>query len=117
VYFLDGQARVALTEVPPVVLSEVMRDLDLAVSVAHTTGTWWSPSSITNRAALLAALVADLGIPGVTVDGHVARVEGSRAAYRVHLGSGSIHLDPGGYLCVVPAGFAARPNARLFLHS
>ncbi|WP_452094400.1 DUF7737 domain-containing protein [Dactylosporangium darangshiense] len=42
-------------------------------------------------------------------------MRGSRATYRVHLNSGSIHVEPGGYLCVVPADFGARPHQRLFL--
>ncbi|MFC7549878.1 DUF4132 domain-containing protein [Plantactinospora sp. GCM10030261] len=114
-YFLAGTDRVPLSEVPPVPFSEVMRDLDLAVSVGYVDGGWWSDAGAESRAALLGALVADLGLPGVTVDGRVARIEGTRATYRVHLGSGSIHLEPGGHLCVVPAGFAGRPHDRLFL--
>jgi hypothetical protein len=42
-------------------------------------------------------------------------VRGNRATYRVHLTSGSIHVDPDGYLCVVPASFGATAHRRLFL--
>ena len=42
-------------------------------------------------------------------------VRGSRATYRVHLTSGSIHVEPGGYLCVVPASFGTPAHRRLFL--
>jgi hypothetical protein len=31
------------------------------------------------------------------------------------LGSGSIHVEPAGYLCVVPDSAAAKPDRRLFL--
>ena len=42
-------------------------------------------------------------------------VHGTRATYRVHLTSGSIHVEPGGYLCVVPTSFGGSAHGRLFL--
>lgn len=56
------------------------------------------------RGAMLRELAPVLGLQGrVAVDGHFAYVEGTRARYRVHLGSGNIHLEPSGtYLCIVP---------------
>jgi hypothetical protein len=114
VRFLDGDDEMTLTAVPPIVLSEVMRDLDLVASVAGTEPYEWSPRS-NARAELLAALIADLGLDRVHVDGHFAVVRGHRATYRVHLTSGSIHIEPGGYLCIVPAGFGEQPHRRLFL--
>ncbi|MFB8007150.1 hypothetical protein [Nocardia sp. NPDC056000] len=83
-------------------------------SVAGT-GDYGSDACAATRAAMLAALIGALGIDRVTVDGNVAVVRGSRATYRVHLTSGSIHVQPGGYLCVVPAGFGQRRHDRLFL--
>ncbi|MEV4276012.1 DUF7737 domain-containing protein [Actinoplanes xinjiangensis] len=114
--FLRDGATVPLTDVPPVVFSEVMRDLDLVVSVAGTSAErWGSPAQAESRARVLAALITDLGLTRVTVDGTAAVVRGARATYRVHLTSGSIHVEPAGYLCVVPAGFGATAHHRLFL--
>ncbi|MEU4155339.1 DUF4132 domain-containing protein [Actinoplanes sp. NPDC026670] len=114
--FLRDGRPIALSGVPSVVFSEVMRDLDLAVSVAGTTPErWGSPPQAETRARVLAALISDLGLTGVTVDGAAAIVRGTRATYRVHLTSGSIHVEPAGYLCVVPAGFGATGHPRLFL--
>ncbi|MEU4620375.1 DUF4132 domain-containing protein [Actinoplanes sp. NPDC023801] len=111
----DGRP-VPLAEVPPVVFSEVMRDLDLVVSVAGTEPERWSsPAGARSRADVLTALIAELGLTRVAVDGTAAVVRGSRATYRVHLTSGSIHVEPAGYLCVVPAGFGATAHRRLFL--
>jgi hypothetical protein len=45
----------------------------------------------------------------------LAVVHGSRATYRLHLTSGSIHVEPGGYLCVVPASFGGAAHHQLFL--
>ncbi|MFC7244183.1 DUF4132 domain-containing protein [Catellatospora aurea] len=114
--FLSGRDIVPLADVPPTVFSEVMRDLDLVVSVAGTDPARLdSPARAQSRAEVLAALIDDLGLRRVAVEGAVAVVHGSRAVYRVHLTSGSIHVEPGGYLCVVPAGFGRKPHRRLFL--
>ncbi|MFB7716634.1 DUF4132 domain-containing protein [Nocardia sp. NPDC056100] len=114
IVFRRGVEVADLSEVAPIGFSEVMRDLDLVVSVAGT-GDYGSDACAATRAAMLAALIGALGIDRVTVDGNVAVVRGSRATYRVHLTSGSIHVQPGGYLCVVPAGFGQRRHDRLFL--
>lgn len=116
VRFLRSGRPVPLAEVPPAAFSEVMRDLDLVVSVAGVeSSSYCSPSQAAARAQVLSALIANLKLTRVTVDGATAVVRGSRATYRVHLTSGSIHVDPGGYLCVVPARFGATPHRRLFL--
>lgn len=116
VQFLADGAPVRLADVPPLAFSEVMRDLDLVVSVAGTEPSRYaSPFRAHSRAQLLAALIQDLGLERVTVDGASAVVRGSRATYRVHLTSGSIHLEPGGHLCVVPASFGSTTHPRLFL--
>jgi hypothetical protein len=106
---------VELSTVPPVALSEAMRDIDLVVSVAGLGGGPLSTASATSRAELLAALIGELGLDRVTVTGHTATVRGSRATYRVHLGGGSIHVEPAGYLCVVPASFGQQRHRQLFL--
>ena len=116
--FRRGNATIPFTEVPPTVLSEAMRDVDLVVSVAGV-GSFDLPTSsatVASRGELLAALAEDLGLASsITVDGSFAHVAGSRADYRVHLGSGSIHIEPGGYLCIVPDAAAAGQKQRLFL--
>ncbi|SDZ45300.1 protein of unknown function [Saccharopolyspora shandongensis] len=111
-----GGTPVPLVDVPPVVFSEVMRDLDLAVSVAGAQPEeYLSPTQAASRTQVLAALIADLRLTQVTVEGHSAVVRGTRATYRVHLTSGSIHIAPAGHLCVVPASFGATAHRRLFL--
>ncbi len=116
VRFLSGKDPVPLADVPPVVFSEVMRDLDLVVSVAgRDPGGHLSTPAAQSRAEVLSALIADLRLRNVTVECTAAVVHGTRATYRIHLTSGSIHLEPGGHLCVVPAGFGDKPHQRLFL--
>ncbi|WP_155373771.1 DUF4132 domain-containing protein [Catellatospora vulcania] len=114
--FLSGRDTVPLADVPPIVFSEVMRDLDLVVSVAgNDPARQDSAARAQSRAEVLTALIDDLGLRRVAVEGTAAVVHGSRAVYRVHLTSGSIHVEPGGYLCVVPDGFGRKPHRRLFL--
>lgn len=64
----------------------------------------------TAGAQLLAALIKDMGLDRVTVEGHSAVVRCSRATYRVHLAGGSIHLGPG-RIPVHRAGVVLRRDA------
>lgn len=116
ILFTGESGPVPLEEVPPVAFSEVMRDIDLVVSVAGTEPDGYaSPFRAGSRAQLLGTLIADLDLDRVTVEGTTATVRGSRATYRVNLTSGSIHLEPGGYLCIVPKTFGNTAHRRLFL--
>lgn len=100
----NTDARLPLSEVPPLIFSEVMRDADLIVSVAQTDGeTLFSLETYQRRGEVISALLEAIALPGVTIDGHFVHVKGKLANYRVHLGSAAIHIEPGNYLCVVPA--------------
>jgi hypothetical protein len=58
------------------------------------------------RRALLTALLPSLAIGKVSriIDGKYLRVEGKWRAYKIHLGSGAIFMEPNDrYLCIVPA--------------
>lgn len=111
---------IPLEQVPPQIFSEVMRDADLVVSVAHSNDTryhseaWFSTEVYERVADLVRALLQDLGLQGVTIEGHVASVQGKLASYRVHLASASIHIEPGSYLCIVPADWGQK-HEQLFL--
>ena len=104
--FFAAEKRVPLSDVPLKLFSETMRDADLVVSVAQSNPeaetAHFSRESYARRQDLVSVLVARMNLPGVTLDGHFARIQGKRAQYRVHLASGSIHIEPGNYLCVVP---------------
>ena len=97
VLFETGAGRpVPLAEVPPVVFSETLRDADLLVSRA-TAGELGFTSEETRRlrSSLVRYLARALDLTNVYVgdkDLHVI-VEGARALYRVHLGSGSVLLE------------------------
>lgn len=110
-----GGRRVPLADVPPIIFSEVMRDLDLVVSVAHRGGVdpESSASTVEQRAALVRETCALLQLKNVRVDGPRLFIHGALADYALHLGSGVVHCLPGGALCIIPV--QAQHRGRLFL--
>src|SRR5262245_64468868 len=94
---------VMLTEVPVKVFSEVMRDLDLVVSVAHVGGVdpEASASTVEMRAALLRETCSLLNIGNYQVKGNHVLIDGKLGKYSVHLGSSSVHRLPGGSVCII----------------
>jgi hypothetical protein len=111
----DSWEAVPLKEVPPLVFSEVMRDLDLVVSVAHLGGVdpEASASTVAMRSALVVETGALLGLANVRLKGRHVFIDGKLGNYTVHLGSGVVHRLPGGQVCIVPV--YAEHRGRLFL--
>jgi hypothetical protein len=101
----DGQERrIHLADVPPLVFSEIMRDLDLVSVVAHQgdeLGT--SREVIRGRASLVRATVSAMGLAQVAVEEPYAHVQGQLTGYRIHLATGAVYLANGQYLCIVPS--------------
>lgn len=104
-----------VSEVPPVIFSEVMRDVDLAVSVAHagSVDPETSHSTIEMRVALLQFTLPLFHLDNVTVKGNFAHITGKLGSYNVHLGSGVIHQEGGAQIAVLPVHSQSR--GRLFL--
>jgi hypothetical protein len=104
-----------LTEIPSRLFSEVMRDLDLVVSVAHAGGVdpEASASTVEIRAALIRETTDLLGIENVTLTNAHALIKGHLNQYSVHLGSAVVHRQPGGSVCIVPVH--SQHRGRLFL--
>ena len=101
-----------LAEVPPVLFSEVMRDCDLVVSVAHVGGVdpEASASTVQMREALVRETCAVLKISNYEIKGTHILIAGKLAKYSLHLGSGG-RPPPAGRLAVHHrrAGAVARP--------
>jgi hypothetical protein len=116
---------IALEQVPPIVFSEVMRDVDLFIGVTSVGAdpTWndggpqgryqgyWttysfgdlSPIAQTRR-ELIGELLPRLELRDVAkIEGKFLVVRGRLRTYKIHLGSGNILMDPNDqYLCIVP---------------
>jgi hypothetical protein len=104
-----------LDQVPPRLFSEVMRDLDLVVSVAHQGGVdpEATASTVEMRAALVRETCSMLKIDNVRLKHNHVFVDGALNHYTVHLGSAVVHQQPGGYVCIVPVH--SQQRGRLFL--
>ncbi|MEV7285294.1 DUF4132 domain-containing protein [Streptomyces sp. NPDC093252] len=123
-----------LSAIPPLVLSEILRDVDLFVGVASVGNdpTWqdggpegryreyWRSygfgelnQSAETRRALLERLVPRLAIADrCHIEGRFLHVKGERHTYKIHLGSGNILMTPHDqYLCIVPKSAAATPDS------
>lgn len=131
----DRPRQLELSEVPPLVLSEVMRDVDLFVGVASVgadpewadrgtagyMGTYWHTYSFgelsqtaETRREVLERLVPRLKIAGAcSLEGRFLVVRGSLRTYKIHLGSGNILMEPNDqYLCIVPDRAGAARGAQ-----
>jgi Domain of unknown function (DUF4132) len=123
-FYSTGAAPLPLTEVPALVFSEVMRDVDLFVGVASVGNdpgwqdqgidggnTYWQEYSFGNLSAsavtrreLLERLLPKLKIASRSeLADRFLKVRGQLRTYKIHLGSGNILMEPNDqYLCIVP---------------
>jgi predicted DNA-binding WGR domain protein len=104
-----------LDSIPARLFSEVMRDMDLVVSVAHRgeVDPEASASTTEMRAALLRETAQLLGLKNITFKPSHAVIKGYYGEYSVHLGSAIAHRLPGGALSILPVH--AQHRGRLFL--
>lgn len=117
---------IPIAEVPPLVLSEILRDVDLFVGVTSVGNdpSWndggpgghhrdyWSEyafgelgESAETRKEILTSLLPRLKIGSACrIEGRFLLVEGTKRVYKIHLGSGNILMEPNDqYLCIVKA--------------
>ena len=106
---------VSFADIPPVIFSETMRDIDLAVSVAHAGGVdpEASHSTIEMRIAISRELLSMLSVNNVAFQTAHAQIKGSMGEYSVHMGSGVSHKSGTGMIAVLPVHSQAR--GRIFL--
>lgn len=104
-----------IKNVPDIIFSEVMRDVDLAVSVAHAGAVdpETSHSTIEMRRAIVEFTLPLFRLKNVRLEKSHAFIEGARADYSVHLGSGVIHMQGGPMINVLPV--YSQHRGRLFL--
>lgn len=120
-----GGPDLRLDEIPPLVFSEVMRDVDLFVAVCsignnpewndggpggHYTQAWTHFSfgeltgSAVSRRETSGRIIPRLAIaPVCTITDRFLVVKGTKRTYKIHYGSGNILMEPNDqYLCIVP---------------
>lgn len=106
---------VKISDVPDIIYSEVMRDVDLAVSVAHVGGVdpETSHSTIEMREVIIRHNLPLFKLTNVTFEGTHAIIKGKLGSYSIHLGSGVIHKLGGHQVNVLPVHSQSR--GKLFL--
>ena len=132
------QEHIDLIDIPPIILSEILRDADLFVGVASVgndptwadrdgaprTQQYWQSYSfgdLTETAKTRRSVLEDL-LPKLKIrdkakiDGKFLIVQGSRHSYKIHIGSGNILIQPNDrYLCIVPGRGSNKALDSLYL--
>lgn len=125
VCFLNNAGRLDLVQVPPIVLSEMMRDVDMFVAVCsvgsdaewrdnggnHQFRNYWESYSFGTlnetakvRKSILEKILPKLKIAKVAhLEDKFLVVKGTMRSYKIHLASTNILMTPNDqYLCIVP---------------
>lgn len=132
----DENHPISLQHIPPIVLSEILRDVDLFVGVSsvgnnpewadggpegqfrdywHTYSFGALSGTAQTRRELLERLVPRLKIASqCEVGAKFLTVRGNVRTYKIHLGSGNILMEPNDqYLCIVPTSAMSKgPNGQ-----
>ncbi|WP_144122524.1 DUF4132 domain-containing protein [Catellatospora sichuanensis] len=111
--FRDADAPVAADAVPAAVFSEAMRDLDRTAWVGRRSVGDYPTGLARARAELLAAVLGD-DAKRITRHGDTVVVNGSRAVYRVHLGTEAVTVGSRRHPCDLPYVFGDTPHRALF---
>ncbi|MEJ4089194.1 DUF4132 domain-containing protein [Galbibacter orientalis] len=111
---IENYKTIPLSEIPPVIFSEIMRDIDLVVSVAHVGGVdpEASHSTIQMRAALATASASLFKLKNSTVKERYIFIKGTFGEYTIHLGSGQVSKN-GLALSIIPVH--SQHRGRMFL--
>ena len=106
---------ILIDNVPDLVFTEVMRDIDLVVSVAHIgdVDPEASHSTIEMRKAIIEFNCKLFKLKNVTFSENHALIKGERAEYSIHLGSGLVHQKAGSAINVLPVH--SQHRGRVFL--
>ena len=106
---------ILIDDVPDLIFTEVMRDIDLVVSVAHVgdVDPEASHSTIEMRKAIVEFNCKLFKLKNVKFTENHALIKGERAEYSIHLGSGLIHQKAGSAINVLPVH--SQHRGRVFL--
>ncbi len=135
----NGQA-MDLVQVPKIVFTEIMRDVDMFVGVCsvgndpqwmdnngerQANRDYWNSYSFgdLNEIAKTRKTILERLLPRLKkirdkarIDGKFLIVEGKLRTYKIHMGSGNILMEPNDqYLCIVPARSAENATDKVFI--
>lgn len=117
VEFLNRETRenIEFSKLNPILFSEVMRDVDLVVSIAHVGGVdpETSHSTVEMRRVLVGETIRLMKLSNVNIDGNFAKIKGKLGEYNVHLGSGMIQMIGSGSISILAV--QSQHRGRIFL--
>ncbi|WP_026567056.1 DUF4132 domain-containing protein [Bacillus sp. UNC41MFS5] len=104
-----------IKNIPKLIFSETMRDIDLVVSIAHVGGgdPEASLTTIEMRRVIVAESVRLMKLENVRIEGNFALIGGSLGEYSVHLGSANVYKQATGAIYIVPVH--SQQRGRVFL--
>lgn len=106
---------ISIDKISPILFSEIMRDIDLVVSIAHAGGVdpEASLSTIEMRESLLGEMLRLLKTKNVELRKTHAFIKGALGEYTVHLGSGTVQKMATGSIFIIP--IPSQHRGRLFI--
>ena len=93
-----------IADLDPLLYSEVMRDIDMAVSIAFVGGVDPETGQSTKelRAAIVRCTAELMKFANVSISGNHVYIKGMLANYTVHLGSGLVRQEGGTVIPIIP---------------
>ena len=113
-YSTKEYKKIKLQEIDPIIFSEIMRDIDLVVSIAHlgSVDPEASHSTLEMRAVLAKESARLFKLENIEVKERHIIIKGKLGTYSIHLGSGIVSKD-GVSLSIIPVH--SQHRGRLFL--
>ena len=102
--YVPGVPDLHIADLDPLLYSEVMRDIDMAVSIAFVGGVDPETGQSTKelRAAIVRCTAELMKFANVSISGNHVYIKGMLANYTVHLGSGLVRQEGGTVIPIIP---------------
>ena len=102
--YVPDASHLHISDLDPVLYSEVMRDIDMAVSIAFVGGVDPETGQSTKelRAAIVRCTAELMKFANVSISGNHVYIKGMLANYTVHLGSGLVRQEGGTEIPIIP---------------
>ncbi len=102
--YVPDASHLHISDLDPVLYSEVMRDIDMAVSIAFVGGVDPETGQSTKelRAAIVRCTAELMKFANVSISGNHVHIKGMLANYTVHLGSGLVRQEGGTVIPIIP---------------
>ena len=102
--YVPDAPQLHISDLDPVLYSEVMRDIDMAVSIAFVGGVDPETGQSTKelRAAIVRCTAELMKFANVSISGNHVYIKGMLANYTVHLGSGLVRQEGGTVIPIIP---------------